>query len=326
MNESGKVALYLCGGTGCNIGAGFIGMRDDTAAGFASIKPYFIDTSRSNLSDKISEEDILIIKGTTQRDGSGMKRDENYIPIREAIKDVLLKHRPLDINIVVFSLAGGTGSIAGPLVVRELLDRGLPVIAVAIGSTDSVIAATNTLDTLESLDGAANSLGKVLPIFYVANTPEMTQSEVDQRCAMTIAQITLLAGRQIKGVDVSDVYNFLNYNRVTQVRPGVASFDVYTSDSELLEGCRPVSMISIYENKDSPRINARPDYLVTGFLDINLNGSKQAHFVIDVESPGKWHKDAKAVADSMEEASAARPKQARMEASGAVDDIGMKFR
>lgn len=325
MAELGKVALYLCGGTGGNIGAQFVEMPSDSSKGFAPITTHFIDTSRSNLSESIPEDNIFIVKGTTDRDGSGMKRDENYIAIREAIPAILLKHRPQDLNIVMFSVAGGTGSIAGPLLARELLHRGHPTVVIAIGSIESLKAATNTLAALESLDGAANGLGVPLPIFYRQNVGGRPQSDIDNECIHTVVMLSLLAGRQINGVDVSDVFNFLNYHRVTDVRPGVASLEYFTSDSDALVSKRPVSMISVYENKDAPRIAVTPDYLVTGYMNINLNGSKQCHYIIDVDAPGQWHHSAKQAVNTLKEASAARPKQARMASDSGVDEFGMKF-
>lgn len=106
MSEQGKVTLYCAGGTGTNIGMQFVNLPTQTK-GFAALVPYFIDTSRSNLKADVPTDSVYIVKGASERDGSGMKRNENYSQIRESVKDMLLKHKPLDLNVVVFSLAGG---------------------------------------------------------------------------------------------------------------------------------------------------------------------------------------------------------------------------
>lgn len=325
MSEQGKVALYCAGGTGANIGTQFVDLAAMAQKGFASLVPYFLDTSRSNLAPGIAADSVYIVKGASERDGSGMKRNENYESIRESVKDMLLKHKPLDMNVVVFSLAGGTGSVTGPLVARELLLRGHAVIVIAIGSDESVKAARNTMDTLESLDGIAASVGRPLPIFYRHNQRSRPQGDVDGAVIQTIAQICILASRQINSLDVSDVFNFLNYDRVTDVKASVASFEVYTNDTEDLKGSRPVTMISIYPDKNAPRLEAVPDYLVTGYGEINLNGSTEAHYVIEVDKPARWYSAIKNTIAQLEEAAAARPQQTRLSTgSSNTDDFGMK--
>ena len=324
MSEQGKVALYCAGGTGTNIGMQFVNLPTQSK-GFAALVPYFIDTSRSNLKADVPADSIYIVKGASERDGSGMKRNENYGQIRESVKDMLLKHKPLDLNVVVFSLAGGTGSVTGPLIARELLMRGHAVVVVAIGSDESVKAARNTMDTLESLDGISANTGRPLPVFYRHNQRSRPQSDVDGAVMQAIAQLSILASRQINSLDVSDVFNFLNYDRVTDVKPAVASLEVYTTDTEDLKGSRPVTMISIYPDKDAQRQEVVPDYLVTGYGDINLNGSKEAHYVIEVDKPARWFNNIKNTIASLEEAAAARPQQTRLQSgNGETDDFGMK--
>lgn len=101
----GNVMIYAAGGLGTNIGAQFL--NHTAGKGFAALNPVFLDTSRANLTSIIPEDKIYIVKGASERDGSGKKRDENYGPIRESVKDMLLKHKPLDFNIVLFSASGG---------------------------------------------------------------------------------------------------------------------------------------------------------------------------------------------------------------------------
>lgn len=98
----GQVRIYGSGGCGVNIASHFINRPEQ--AGFATVHPCFVDTSRSNLKPEIREEDCYILQDV---DGSGKVRRENAEGIGNVIKQVLLKHKPMDLNLVVFSASGG---------------------------------------------------------------------------------------------------------------------------------------------------------------------------------------------------------------------------
>lgn len=105
-------------------------LKSQGGDGFAAIDPAFIDTSRSNLTPEIPEEKIYILDNT---DGSGKVRRENHAQISSSIKHILQSQQPGEFNIVVFSASGGSGSVLGPLIVSELLARGLPVVVLTAG-------------------------------------------------------------------------------------------------------------------------------------------------------------------------------------------------
>ena len=122
----------------------------------------FIDTSSSNVKKGMNEDNVYILPNL---DSSGKKRDENHLEISNVIKEVLVKHKPLDFNIVLFSLSGGSGSVIAPLLISELLSRNIPVIAVCIGSDESVLTANNTLKTLKSLEVIAKKNDKAFKLY-----------------------------------------------------------------------------------------------------------------------------------------------------------------
>ena len=98
-NVVGKVMIYCAGGAGINAGKYFTTFRDTApSSGFADMQAVFIDTSVSNISIDIDEKDIYLVQGL---DGSGKIRAENHKEISESIHDILLKHPPGDLNIVL---------------------------------------------------------------------------------------------------------------------------------------------------------------------------------------------------------------------------------
>lgn len=99
-----KINLYGIGGAGSNVVSHFTKYAGEKLVGYAELETYFVDTSRSNLSDKIPSEKVYLVDGL---DGSGKKRDSNYTVLAERAKEILQQFKPTDINIIVHSASGG---------------------------------------------------------------------------------------------------------------------------------------------------------------------------------------------------------------------------
>jgi len=137
--SSGKIRIYGCGGAGINLTSHFINLPAD--GNYAEVLAAMVDTSRSNISTDIAEDLCYILP---EVDGSGKVRKENHEVIGGVVKQILLQHKPEDLNVVVFSGSGGSGSVIGPLITKELLSREHSVICVMVGSDESAITCTNT--------------------------------------------------------------------------------------------------------------------------------------------------------------------------------------
>lgn len=107
MIEQGQVRVFCCGGGGINIGSMLEEYRGSEEIAAARLNPVYIDTSKSNLArnrHSINDEYCYVIDGL---DGSGKLRAENYESITEHVRDILQKFKPLDLNIVISTAAGG---------------------------------------------------------------------------------------------------------------------------------------------------------------------------------------------------------------------------
>ncbi len=99
-----RVNLYCCGGASANIGKHFVKYRGKKDPGFSELSPYFIDASRSNLSEHVPDDIIYLVDGL---DGSGKRRDSNYAVLAEKAKEILHRFKPADLNIILHSAGGG---------------------------------------------------------------------------------------------------------------------------------------------------------------------------------------------------------------------------
>lgn len=104
MSNKNKLVIYGCGGAGVNIASIFEKTYGVASPGFADVVSYYIDTSKSNIGINIPKDRTYLIEGL---DGSGKIRRENHLAIGECIHDILLSHKPGDVNIVISSTSGG---------------------------------------------------------------------------------------------------------------------------------------------------------------------------------------------------------------------------
>lgn len=275
----GKLRLYGCGGAGINIASKFADAREYPAS--AKILASFLDTSRSNIKAVVSEDQVYILEDL---DGSGKIRAENHQKISVAVKDMLVKHRPEAFNIVVFSASGGSGSVIGPLILKELISRGETAVAIVVGSSESQLTTKNTLNTLKTLEVISKQAERPVVVHYQHNHANVKRSEIDQNLTFTVAALAILSSRQNDGLDTQDLYNWVNFTRTTDLPPSVALLDVCLENSEVEKVKSPVSIASLFADPDEERLTVVPEYHCDGYATLPSEfGAKNMHFVISLD-------------------------------------------
>lgn len=268
VNEENRkrVRLYALGGAGINVGSSFVKYEKKGSEGFAKIETVFVDTSKSNISSSIPVENIYLVDNL---DGSGKIRASNYEALLECSKEILHKHRPGDVNVVLHSTGGGTGSTIGPIIVSELLARGENVIVIMTGSTSSRIETENTLKTLKSYEVISNK--RQIPVIaaYRENTQDKPRGMVDSEVQTLIVFIAAIFSGQNRELDMSDLRNFLQYNKVTSYAPKLSLFEVFTRNIILTKGQTLVSLATLIDEKSSSDVDVHPEYQAVGFISQN---------------------------------------------------------
>lgn len=104
MTIKGKMRVYACGGAAVNLTSTYVELK--SLPGFAEVSVAFADSSFSNISHipGVTEDMTFVLEGV---DGAGKKRTNLAQDISASIKQLVVKHAPLDFNVVVFSAAGG---------------------------------------------------------------------------------------------------------------------------------------------------------------------------------------------------------------------------
>lgn len=245
-----NMTVYACGGCGVNIGRAIKDLNIDVC---------FVDGSDSNVKGIDTDKVFLV----PEMAGAGKKRSithEHFLPVAE---DVLIKFKPsTNLNVVVSSISGGSGSILSPALVKELVSRNLPVIVIAVDSRSSVIELQNSVNTLRTFKGVSTVTKKAVSLFYIENT---NRKEADQRAAQFINLLTVLTDKEkTDECDVTDLYNFINFDEVTDNKPSVSFLEVGQNEPVNPEkGTVVVSTILMTTDRNSVIHPVNPEYLST---------------------------------------------------------------
>lgn len=282
--NQGTLRIYGCGGAGINLVSHFDKVAGEVNEAVAVVYPAYMDTSRSNLKNIENQDHIFLLP---EKDGSGKERRLNSPEIAVNIKNALNQFKPMDMNIVVFSASGGSGSVFGPLIMQELLQQGRAVIGLVVGSDESKKACKNTLATLKTLENMASMNQVPFVIFYEHNDEDTPRSDIDKRFQHAIGAIAVLASKQNEELDSTDILHALRFDKSAGVEPRLASLDIARSNDEFADGGQYVSMVSLYDNPDAEKTSIRPDYQATGYINGRIDGPKVFHFGVRLDRIAK---------------------------------------
>jgi hypothetical protein len=316
--------IYGCGGAGINNAAYFQSAVEQQVPGHAELEIAYIDTSKANLTDAIPTESVYIVPLGDKKDGAGKVRGQLASDIEKHIPQILQKHAPGDFNIVLASTTGGSGNVAASLLQARLLELGIPVVAIFIGSAESALSAQNNVKVIESLDKMARGRNVPMSMFYVLTDPlndGYTATEADSEARRLVSYISRAVSGENSRVDSSDVINWVFYNRVTQVKPQLALIDYCLNDDELKDVEFPISLFSLSSNPDYyPPVAA--GYICDGLLAPagNDDDLKQLQLVITTVGVEKLYSIAKERLTAIQQQQASLPETSAL--GGESDSTG----
>lgn len=324
--QESAVKIYGCGG--CGITWADMVSKLTPQAGRVIPDIVYVDTSRSNLIDKQIEngKEFLL----AEIDGSGKVRRDNSAAIAKKIGDLLMQHTPGELNIVLFSAGGGSGSVFGPIIVRELLKRDKPVVAFVVGSQDTAITATNTLNTLKSLDLIAREQAMAPVVMHYSQNPTNASSAaVDSSVVAAIELLLIFGSRQNVGLDTRDVRNMLRYDHATKVPPQLSLLEVTTCrDVEELKNMgvdHVISVGSIFRSPESATpLPVMTDYGCVGYLptSASVDVPNEFHLLIHTDEVREIVNAVQAKVNQYEEYNKSRQEALRVASSSDVVEPG----
>lgn len=278
-----SIKLYCAGGAGANIGKRFENLRDTNDVGFGKVEMVYMDTSDSNLkSAHIPQEAIYLFPNM---DGSGGERAENHEEIASRTLEILQLHKPADLNIVISSLAGGSGSVIAPYLAKELAAKGQAVIVIGISNTATTKWTRNSKNTILSYESFAsrNRAGMVLALF----DNDKGRTVADEEIYTLITSLTVLFSGQNEELDSKDLYNFLRFDKMSDFPASALALSTVSRDNKVPASAGNIATVAtLAVDHDDTAINAGSpiSYQCVGFipeeLSIKMKENAPFHFVV----------------------------------------------
>ncbi len=283
----GKIRIYACGGGGVNIGKEYL--ESGHSADIADIEVCFIDTSDSNLEDRLIDKTWLF----DNLDGSGAIRQSNVDAIQKAVPDILRKFPAGEMNIVIFTLSGGTGSTAGPLILKQLLESGHLAMPIVIGSKQSIRSADNTIGSIKTLDSICRSANVPVVMQIGFNkTGAVSDSTVDNEAHLMISSLAVLCSRRNHGLDTADITSLFHFTKSTNAPAQLCRIHVTDNVEDFNKIMRNGALASAYllrsQNDSTPDIFV--PYSTYGTMPSIAQASGSLFFGIENGTMGELHK------------------------------------
>lgn len=207
---------------------------------------------------------------------------------------------------MVFSASGGSGSVIGPLIIKHLNEKQIPVIAMVIGSDESTIAAENTLKTIKSLELVAKNSNMPVIMSFHKNDLAGRRSDVDRSVWSVISCLSILSSGQNAEMDYRDLVHWVQYTKINGGRAQLATMHVATSAEHMKRITSPLSVASLYGNPDQEHLATSADYQSVGYTDLSNTDFDQIHFVIGVNDLSRIGRDLKSQVSQLLEERGAR--------------------
>lgn len=304
MSNKNGVTIYGCGGTGISLLKRLL--RTDLD-GLAEVNEGYVDGSRSNTDEAgLDKDHWYFLDGV---DGAGKIRASNYNVTDRSISDILLRIKPSELNLIIFSGSGGSGSVIGPKIAEALFAQGKAVIFFVVGSTESGKATENTLKTLYSLHDMGRKANQAAVTCYDDNENNSRNEEVNQVMIESLRATLLLYSGRHEGMDSADVLTWARPVIGAGIPPQLTLLDITNDRKTALEIDSPISVAELYGD-DKPLEGTIPaDYNTYGQL--RTRGNNSLYYLIYTQGLDKLFAELKSKLSEYEKRRESRERMAK---------------
>ena len=256
---NGILNIIAAGGCGISIADKVVNSVAELGEGFATVNIKYIDTSDNNIKEiKHDPKDFFMVttKSTTGKVIAGAGGERNSKVTGDVVintKEFLDKYKFIkpvtnDFNIVIFSAGGGSGSNIGSLLVKDMLERDIPTIAIVVGDSSNGLAAENTFKVLDGLNKMTRAMKKSLSIFYINNDTinnsiskakkdevflSVNEKEklVNKQIFNLLTGISLFTSGVNESLDYKDMENFISPHLFSTIKMPAGLYNIILSNS-----------------------------------------------------------------------------------------------
>lgn len=172
-----KIKVIGVGGAGCNV-AMFL-KSTLPKENRSVIDYYFIDTSKNNVDESAVNGNFMHIKSSDINgdvlNGSGGKTSTNAVHISKAIENFINDkklHQSKDLNIIISSISGSSGSVAINEFAKRLLGTDATMVGVVISDSSTYQYLDNSISGIVRLNSVSKKLGALTLLQFNNNEYE----------------------------------------------------------------------------------------------------------------------------------------------------------
>lgn len=223
-----QIILHSCGGAGISIADKAIAfLRNNENEKKAKLVMHCLDTSETNypntkelktVADFWKMENINL--DDSYFDGSGGVRGHNSESIVKGVQAYLdakkyLAPKKGELHVILAGASGGSGNIIASMLLKNLLDKGVPVTLIIVGDDNSAKAAENTrkaLITLNSIAGNKRKRITTMRLLFNNNKDSgnilSAYEDVDAEIAIHLDVLRTFNG-ELRDLDFQDLVNIV---------------------------------------------------------------------------------------------------------------------
>lgn len=303
VTKTATMRVYGFGGLGVNLLSHWLAKEEpEQLSGYATIDAVAIDTSRSNLLPNAKDKRFYHVEGL---EGGGKLRSLNVSAVLPEIKPFLSIHQPKDVNVLVASASGSSGSTLLPLSMKELIENDQLAIAILVLTDGSQIEAENSRKTIATLAHMSQQVGKPFVVHFVK---EDSRAKSDKKVQEMIADLALLFSNEHLELDRTDLKHFINYNKVTSAAPSLTALYCYTTNEpSQLEDNGAISVAELQPSTDIPTGLVRAEYNCVGYPRKKVDElGLSYYYILNTDEINRTVKELEAREEEFKKASQAR--------------------
>lgn len=241
-----NVLVVGCGGFGTNVTLAAVEQANEHQ--LVNMDYLLVDGSDSNVRElDLTEDNFWKVPHV---DGQGKKRGKGAAAYVNFVSENIHRMPEADMYVIVYSLTGGSGSVLGPEINRQLMLDGRNTVNVVLSTDDSKEDVKNAFNTLTGLANNVRMLERPIH-FMIEESSSGTRSQVDEAVIGNILSAATICGIPHHGLDSTDINSWLDYQQhdVTPALTMIERFDDSAS-LEKLSGS-VITILSLLETSDS---------------------------------------------------------------------------
>lgn len=252
------LSLIACGGCGINLVTKMLA-KESQADLIDRIAISAVDTSEANMTNLPDGIAPFMVADR----GSGKVRDTHIEQIQYKLDNANIEYG--DINVIVFSMSGGTGSVIGPLLARSCAMRGEAVVLVGVVDDQSRQDCMNSIGTFKTMQSYCEDEGLYFPIMLYSNI-NTGRFAVNKTVGVRLnTLIEMFISRNVEEIDFQDKINFLTPHKIRNADVGVYTLNVTKSLGKVKDGS---------------------DDTLPGEFSITISNAEPAHASITIDDEG----------------------------------------